>query len=256
MPSHGTVHEIPVTSLPSFSRRHIGLTDSELESLVNALGAESLDALIDEVVPEKIRFKGALSLPKPLSEAEVLRHLRSLADSNVVSQSYIGLGYYPTVTPPAIQRNILENPGWYTAYTPYQAEIAQGRLEALLNFQTMIVDLTGLEIANASLLDEATAAAEAMALCFAVTKQEDRHRFFVASNCHPQTIAVVRTRAEALGIDVVVGLPESIDWTQQFCGALVQYPNTDGIVGEGTSHFISRATLRNSAGDTFQLPAD
>jgi len=252
MPSHGTVHEIPVTSLPSFSRRHIGLTDSELESLVNALGAESLDALIDEVVPEKIRFKGALGLPEPLSEAEVLRHLRSLADSNVVSQSYIGLGYCPTVTPPAIQRNILENPGWYTAYTPYQAEIAQGRLEALLNFQTMIVDLTGLEIANASLLDEATAAAEAMALCFAVTKQEDRHRFFVASNCHPQTIAVVRTRAEALGIDVVVALPESIDWTQQFCGALVQYPNTDGIVDDYRA-FVEAA---HAAGSLVVVAAD
>ncbi len=252
MPSHGTVHEIPVTSLPAFSRRHIGLTDNELESLVNALGAESLDALIDEVVPEKIRFKGALGLAEPLSEAEVLRYLRSLADSNVVSQSYIGLGYYPTVTPPAIQRNILENPGWYTAYTPYQAEIAQGRLEALLNFQTMIVDLTGLEIANASLLDEATAAAEAMALCFAVTKQEDRHRFFVASNCHPQTIAVVRTRAEALGIDVVVGLPESIDWTQQFCGALVQYPNTDGIVADYRA-FVEAA---HAAGSLVVVAAD
>jgi glycine dehydrogenase len=252
MPSHGTVHEIPVTSLPAFSRRHIGLTDNELESLVNALGAESLDALIDEVVPEKIRFKGALGLPEPLSEAAALRYLRSLADANVVSQSYIGLGYYPTVTPPAVQRNILENPGWYTAYTPYQAEIAQGRLEALLNFQTMIVDLTGLEIANASLLDEATAAAEGMALCFAVTKQEDRHRFFVASNCHPQTIAVVRTRAEALGIDVVVGLPESIDWTQQFCGALVQYPNTDGIVGDYRA-FVEAA---HAAGSLVVVAAD
>src|SRR3984957_6300753 len=252
MPSHATVHEIPVTSLPSFSRRHIGLTDSELESLVNTLGAESLDALIDAVVPEKIRFKGGLGLPEPLSEAEVLRHLRSLADSNVVSRSYIGLGYYPTITPPAIQRNILENPGWYTAYTPYQAEIAQGRLEALLNFQTMIVDLTGLEIANASLLDEATAAAEAMALCFAVTQQEDRHRFFVAGHCHPQTIAVVRTRAEALGIEVVVGLPERIDWTQKFCGALVQYPHTDGIVTDYRA-FVEAA---HAAGSLVVVAAD
>src|SRR5580700_1767918 len=232
MRTQATLNEIPVTALASFSYRHIGLNGSELESLINGTGFETLDSLIDAVVPEKIRFKGNLGLPEPLSEAEALRYLRSLADLNSLNKSYIGLGYYPTVTPPAIQRNILENPGWYTAYTPYQAEIAQGRLEALLNFQTMIVDLTGLEIANASLLDEATAAAEAMALCFAVTKQEDRHRFFVASNCHPQTIAVVRTRAEALGIDVVVGLPEGIDWTQQFCGALVQYPNTDGIVGD------------------------
>jgi glycine dehydrogenase len=252
MPTHGTVHEIPVTSLSSFSRRHIGLTDAELEDLVNAIGADSLDALIDAVVPEKIRFKGILGLPEPLSEAETLRHLRSLADLNVVSKSYIGLGYYPTVTPPAIQRNILENPGWYTAYTPYQAEIAQGRLEALLNFQTMIVDLTGMEIANASLLDEATAAAEAMSLCFAVTKQDGRHRFFVASNCHPQTIAVVRTRAEALGIEVVVGLPETIDWTQQFCGALVQYPNTDGIVNDYRA-FVEAA---HAAGSLVVVAAD
>jgi glycine dehydrogenase len=252
MPPHGTVHEIPVTSLSSFSRRHIGLTDAELEDLVNAIGEESLDALIDAVVPDKIRFKGALGLPEPLSEAEALRQLRSLADANVVSKSYIGLGYYPTVTPPAIQRNILENPGWYTAYTPYQAEIAQGRLEALLNFQTMIVDLTGMEIANASLLDEATAAAEAMALCFAITKQDDRHRFFVASNCHPQTIAVVLTRAEALGIEVVVGLPETIDWTQQFCGALVQYPNTDGIVDDYRA-FVEAA---HAAGSLVVVAAD
>jgi glycine dehydrogenase len=232
MRTQGTLHELPVAALPSFSHRHIGLNGSQLESLISATGYETLDALIDAVVPEKIRFKGDLGLPEPLSEAEVLRYLRSLADLNSINKSYIGLGYYPTVTPPAIQRNILENPGWYTAYTPYQAEIAQGRLEALLNFQTMVVDLTGMEIANASLLDEATAAAEAMALCFAVTKQDDRHTFFVASNCHPQTIAVVRTRAEALGIEVVVGLPEIIDWTQRFCGVLVQYPDTDGKVDD------------------------
>src|ERR1700752_638087 len=232
MRTQGTLNEIPVAALPSFSHRHIGLNGSELESLIGATGYETLDALIDAVVPEKIRFKGDLGLAEPLSEAEVLRYLRSLADLNSINKSYIGLGYYPTVTPPAIQRNILENPGWYTAYTPYQAEIAQGRLEALLNFQTMVVDLTGMEIANASLPDEATAAAEAMALCFAVTKQDDRHTFFVASNCHPQTIAVVRTRAEALGIEVVVGLPEIIDWTQRFCGVLVQYPDTDGKVDD------------------------
>ncbi|MBV8097720.1 MAG: aminomethyl-transferring glycine dehydrogenase, partial [Verrucomicrobia bacterium] len=187
-----------------------------------------------------------------LSEAEALRYLRSLADLNSINKSYIGLGYYPTVTPPAIQRNILENPGWYTAYMPYQAEIAQGRLEALLNFQTMVVDLTGMEIANASLLDEATAAAEAMSLCFAVAKQDDRHRFFVASNCHPQTLAVVRTRAEALGIEVVLGLPEAIDWTQHFCGALVQYPNTDGQVDDYRT-FVEAA---HSAGSLVVVAAD
>jgi glycine dehydrogenase len=252
MRTQGTLNEIPVAALPSFSYRHIGLNGSELESLISATGYETLDALIDAVVPEKIRFNGDLGLPEPLSEAEVLRYLRSLADLNSINKSYLGLGYYPTVTPPAIQRNILENPGWYTAYTPYQAEIAQGRLEALLNFQTMVVDLTGMEIANASLLDEATAAAEAMALCFAVTKQDDRHRFFVASNCHPQTIAVVRTRAEALGIEVVVGLTETIDWTQRFCGVLVQYPGTDGKVDDYRA-FVEAA---HAAGSLVVVAAD
>src|SRR6201987_5339700 len=196
MRTQGTLHDTPVVALPSFSHRHIGLSGSELESLVSATGYETLDALIDAVVPEKIRIKGDLGLPEALSEAEALRYLRSLADLNSINKSYIGLGYYPTVTPPAIQRNILENPGWYTAYTPYQAEIAQGRLEALLNFQTLVVDLTALDIANASLLDEATAAAEAMALCHAVVP--NRKTFFVADNCHPQTIAVVQTRARPL----------------------------------------------------------
>src|SRR5260221_7819611 len=230
MPPHGTVHEIPVTSLSSFSRRHIGLTEAELEDLVNAIGADSLDTLIDAVVPEKIRFKGALGLPEPLSEAEALRQLRSLADANLVSKSYIGLGYYPTVTPPAIQRNILENPGWYTAYTPYQAEISQGRLEALLNFQTMIIDLTGMEIANASLLDEATAAAEAMTMCHGIKAAADSHAIFVSDTCHPQTIEVVRTRARALGIDIVVGNHHTFDFSRTIFAALVQYPATDGTL--------------------------
>jgi glycine dehydrogenase len=252
MPPHGALHEIPVTSLPSFTRRHIGLTDGELEGLANTIGFESLDALVDTVVPEKIRFKGDLGLPEPLSEAEVLRYLRSLADLNSVRKSYIGLGYYPTVTPPAIQRNILENPGWYTAYTPYQAEIAQGRLEALLNFQTMVVDLTGMEIANASLLDEATAAAEAMNLCLAVATEPDRARFFVASSCHPQTIAVVRTRADALGVELVVASPETVDWTRRFCGALIQYPDTDGRVVDYRA-FVEAA---HAAGSLVVVAAD
>jgi glycine dehydrogenase len=245
MRTQGTLHDVPVTTLPSFSQRHIGVAGSDLESLISATGFETLDALIDSVVPEKIRFKGNLGLPDPLSEAEALRELRSLAYLNTISKSYIGLGYYPTVTPPPIQRNILENPGWYTAYTPYQAEIAQGRLEVLLNFQTMVVDLTGMEIANASLLDEATAAAEAMALCFAVNKQAERSKFFVANDCHPQTIAVVRTRAEALGIEIVLGSPETIDWTERFCGVLVQYPNTDGRV-EDYRAFVEAAHVAGS----------
>jgi len=245
MPPHGALNEITLTSLPSFSRRHIGLADNELENLVKAVGFENLDALIDTVVPEKIRFKGDLGLPAPLDEAEALRYLRSLADQNSVRKSYIGLGYYPTVTPPPIQRNILENPGWYTAYTPYQAEIAQGRLEALLNFQTMVVDLTGMEIANASLLDEATAAAEGMALCLAVTHEQDRPRFFVANTCHPQTIAVVQTRAEALGVELLVAPPSAVDWTQRFCGALIQYPDTDGRV-EDYRAFVEAAHASGS----------
>src|SRR6201986_1673278 len=252
MRTQGTLHDTPVVALPSFSHRHIGVSGSELETLISATGYETLDAPMDAVGPEKIRLKGDLGLPEALSEAEALRYLRSLADLNSINKSYIGLGYYPTVTPPAIQRNILENPGWYTAYTPYQAEIAQGRLEALLNFQTLVVDLTGMQIANASLLDEATAAAEATSLCFAVTKQDDRHRFFVASNCHPQTIAVVRTRAEALGIEVVVGLPETIDLTHHFCGALIQYPDTDGQVDDYRA-FVEAA---HAAGSLVVVAAD
>ncbi|MBV8815535.1 MAG: aminomethyl-transferring glycine dehydrogenase [Verrucomicrobia bacterium] len=224
------LRQVPITNLPAFSQRHIGLTEAELQSVSETVGVDSLDALIDAVVPEKIRLKQALELPEPKTEADALRYLRSIAAQNVVAKSYIGLGYYATVTPPVIQRNILENPGWYTAYTPYQAEIAQGRLEALLNFQTLVVDLTGMEIANASLLDEATAAAEAMSLCLAVAKTKDHPRFFVSNTCHPQTIAVVRTRAEALGVELVVGSPECIDWSQHFCGCLIQYPDTDGKV--------------------------
>src|SRR6201993_3319419 len=191
----------PTIDIDSFARRHIGPNDEEVRAMLRDVGFDSLGALIDATVPKDIRLKRGLSLPEAKSEGEALAELRAIAQKNKIARSFIGTGYYDCITPPVIQRNILENPGWYTAYTPYQAEIAQGRLEALLNFQTLVVDLTGMEIANASLLDEATAAAEAMSLCFAATKQDDRHRFFVASNCHPQTIAVVRTRSEALGIE-------------------------------------------------------
>src|SRR4051794_23607446 len=185
--------------LPPFAERHVGTSPEDLEGMLKILGFDSLDSLTDSAVPERIRFRENLGLPAPQTEFEVLQTLRTFATQNKVAKSYIGLGYYPTVTPPVIQRNVLENPGWYTAYTPYQPEIAQGRLEALLNFQTMITDLTGLEIANASLLDEATAAAEAMHLCNAVADGPKRHRFFVSAECHPQTIAVVQTRAKPLG---------------------------------------------------------
>ena len=189
---------------------------------------ENLDALIDATVPKNIRLDHSLNLPEAKSEGDALAELRQLAEKNVVARSFIGAGYSDTITPPVIQRNILENPGWYTAYTPYQAEIAQGRLEALLNFQTMITDLTALDIANASLLDEGTAAAEAMALCHAAVG--GRKTFFVANNCHPQTIEIVQTRARPLGIEVVVDDFAQFKLDETVFGALVQYPATDGAI--------------------------
>jgi glycine dehydrogenase len=187
----------------SFARRHIGPSEDEVCAMLSEVGFENLDALINAAVPKNIRLERELNLPKAKSETETLAELLAIAHKNKIARSFIGAGYYDCITPPVIQRNILENPGWYTAYTPYQAEIAQGRLEALLNFQQMILDLTALDIANASMLDEATAAAEAMALCHAVVP--NRKTFFVADNCHPQTIAVVQTRAKPLGIEVKIG---------------------------------------------------
>src|SRR5260221_8726452 len=169
--------------------------------MLRVVKAKSMEERVAQTIPANIRLKKALNLPAAQSEYEFLNDFKAIVSRNKVLKSFIGTGYYDTITPGVILRNILENPGWYTAYTPYQAEIAQGRLEALINFQTMVIDLTGMEIANASLLDEGTAAAEAVHLLYASRKQDDRHRFFVASNCHPQTIAVVRTRAEALGIE-------------------------------------------------------
>src|ERR1700694_2207192 len=195
--------EAAIPPAESFVPRHVGPDDRDVTEMVKTLGFPSLDALIDATVPAKIRLRGGLDLPQGVTEPEVLAYFRALAAKNQVFRSFIGMGYSDCVTPPVIQRNIMENPGWYTAYTPYQAEIAQGRLEALLNFQTMVIDLTGLEVANASLLDEATAAAEAMALCHGL--KEGRTVFFVSSACHPQTIDVVKTRAGALDIEVVVG---------------------------------------------------
>ncbi|HVG49772.1 MAG TPA: aminomethyl-transferring glycine dehydrogenase [Rubellimicrobium sp.] len=209
------------------NRRHIGPSPSEMEEMLRVVGAESLDALIDETVPASIRQATPLSWG-PLTESGLLARMREVAAKNRVMTSLIGQGYYGTFTPPAIQRNILENPAWYTAYTPYQPEIAQGRLEALLNFQTMVVDLTGLPVANASLLDEATAAAEAMTMAERTTKSKARG-FFVADDLHPQTIAVIHTRARPLGIEVIVGPAESLDPSRVF-GAIFQYPGTYGHV--------------------------
>src|SRR6202045_882349 len=190
--------------LPPFTERHVGPSPEDLEHMLKELGFETLDSLTDSAVPERIRFRDSLGLPEPQTEFEVLQTLGRYGSQNEVAKSYIGLGYHPTVTPPVIQRNILENPGWYTAYTPYQPEIAQGRLEALLNFQTMITDLTALDIANASLLDEATAAAEAMTMSYALKGKPGKEVFLVASECHPQTIDVVKTRAGVRGIEVRV----------------------------------------------------
>ena len=198
--------------------------------MLAVLGYDSIEAFIDAVVPEEIRLRRPLALPPGRSEREVLQALRGLAGMNRVFRSYIGMGYAGCFTPQVVQRNVLENPGWYTAYTPYQAEIAQGRLEALLNFQTVVSDLTGLEVANASLLDEATAAAEAMNLTLAVSKHSGTPVYLVDEYCHPQTIAVVQTRAEARGVRVVVGEPETFTFEPGVVGALVQYPATDGAV--------------------------
>lgn len=219
-----------LSPLDTFPHRHLGPTDANIKEMVGTLGFASLDELIDATVPESIRLRRSLDLPLHQSEQATLEELKLLATQNKVFRSFIGMGYYDCITPPVILRNILENPAWYTQYTPYQAEIAQGRLEALLNFQTVVADLTGLPLANASLLDEATAAAEAMSMCRALVGRE-RNVFLVADNCHPQTIAVIQTRANPLGITVHVGNPlTDIQTKEKVFGVLVQYPNTDGAI--------------------------
>ena len=214
----------------SFVPRHIGPTDEDIAGMLSTLGYATLDELIDATIPNKIRYRGGLDLPIGWSEAQVLADFRALAAKNRVFRSFLGMGYSDCHTPPVIQRNIIENPAWYTAYTPYQAEIAQGRLEALLNFQTMVIDLTALEIANASLLDEATAAAEAMTMSHAIKGNEHRQVFFVSDTCHPQTIDVVQTRASVRGITVRVGDVTTAEFGADVFGILLQYPATDGAV--------------------------
>src|SRR3954471_14524787 len=206
MPAAAVPDGKPVSSSPfawsdRFEQRHIGPTPSEVTEMLRVCGFSDLDALIDSAVPARIRSKRPLNLPASRSEYGLLTELRAIAAKNRVFRTFIGAGYSDCITPPVIQRNILENPGWYTQYTPYQAEIAQGRLEALLNFQTVVSELTGLPLANASLLDEATAAAEAMGMCFALANHK-RRSFLVADSCHPQTLAVVETRARTIGIDL------------------------------------------------------
>ena len=235
-----------------FVARHIGPRPQDVERMLEQCGFKSLDALIDTAVPGQIRYRKPLDLPASRSEHGLLAELRGVASQNQVFRSFIGMGYYDCITPGVIQRNILENPGWYTQYTPYQAEISQGRLEALLNFQTMIADLTGLEIANASLLDEGTAAAEAMTMCHALNGKEGKNTFFVSETCHPQTIAVVRTRAEALGISVTAGNHHSFAFSESVFAALVQYPATDGTIHD----FRAFAETVHKHGALFVVAAD
>ncbi|MEM8885512.1 MAG: aminomethyl-transferring glycine dehydrogenase [Planctomycetota bacterium] len=219
---------MPLTPTDTFLRRHLGPSESEIAEMLAAIGYESLDALGQAAVPDAIQLGRDLDLPGARGEHEFLVELKGIAEKNQVFRSYIGLGYAGTITPPVVQRNILENPGWYTQYTPYQAEIAQGRLEALLNYQTMVSDLCGLPVANASLLDEGTAAAEAMTMCKGVNRKNKSNTFFVSDLCHPQTIEVVKTRALPVGIDVVVGDAESYDG--ECFAMLLQYPATDGTI--------------------------
>jgi glycine dehydrogenase len=230
-----------------FALRHIGPNEEEVAEMLRVVGAASLDELIDQTIPSSIRFRQALELPEAESEHALLDHLHAIASKNEVWKSFLGMGYSDCITPPVIQRNVLENPGWYTQYTPYQAEVSQGRLEALLNFQTMVSDLTALEVANASLLDEATAAAEAMHVMDSSSKATDgRRAIFVSDGCHPQTIDVLRTRAVAHGIEVIVGDARTFDFAKKVFGVLLQYPATDGGLYDWRA-FIARAHSEGAA---------
>ena len=232
----------------SFQRRHIGPNTKEQDEMLATIKAANLEQLISETVPDNIRLKNELDLAPALSEYEYLAHIKKLSEKNKVFKSYIGLGYHEAIVPSVIQRNILENPGWYTAYTPYQAEIAQGRLEALLNYQTMICDLTGMELANASLLDEATAAAEAMALLYDVRerskKKEGANKFFVSNEILPQTRSLLQTRSSPIGIELVIGNHEDFDFSDAFFGAILQYPGKYGQIFD-YENFVSKANENN-----------
>ena len=230
----------------SFALRHIGPREKDLQHILKTIGVESIEQLLYETLPDTIRLKKPLNLDPAMTEYEYLNHITQLGTKNKMFQSYIGLGYNQAIVPAVIQRNILENPGWYTAYTPYQAEIAQGRLEAILNFQTMVIELTGMEIANASLLDEGTAAAEAMALLFDVRSRDQKknniHKFFVSEEILPQTLSVLQTRSTPIGIELVVGNHENFDFSTDFFGAILQYPGKYGQVHDYTD-FIAKAAV-------------
>lgn len=213
-----------------FVNRHIGPNNEEIKEMLDEIGVESEEKLIDETIPSQIRLKKELNLNEPVTEYRFIENLKKIAAQNKVYKSYIGLGYYPTRVPPVIQRNVLENPGWYTQYTPYQAEIAQGRLEALMNFQTMVIDLTGLPIANASLLDEGTAAAEAMHMFYSLRKNKDANQFFVSEKCLPQTIDILRTRSNPIGIELIIGDHKTLELTDKIFAVLVQYPGAYGEI--------------------------
>ena len=223
-----------------FVDRHIGPRPDDIAAMLAALGHESLDAMINAGTPSSIRLAEPPELPAAQGETEALQSLRALAGENQVWRSYIGMGYHGCITPPVIQRNLLENPGWYTQYTPYQAEISQGRLEALLNFQTMVCDLTGMEIANASLLDEATAAAEALTMCRNIQSRNKANAVFVSDDCHPSTLSVLRTRAGAVGIEIITGDPAQFDFSTPVFAVVLQYPATDGSLVD-PSAFIEQA---------------
>jgi glycine dehydrogenase len=223
-----------------FIKRHISPMENDTEAMLKTIGVASIDQLIDETIPSHIRLKERMNLPEAMGEMELLAMLKEISEKNIINKNFIGMGYYGTHTPNVVLRNIFENPGWYTAYTPYQAEIAQGRLEALLNYQTMIIDLTGMEIANASLLDEGTAAAEAMHMLHAESKNDNATKFFVSELCFPQTIDILKTRTEPIGVELVIGNHETITFDDTYFGALIQYPAGNGEVFD-YSAFMAKA---------------
>ena len=231
----------------AFALRHIGPNENDLQQMLKTIGAATMDQLIFETIPKDIRLKSDLDLEPAMTEFEFANHIKKLGDKNKMFQSYIGLGYNQAIIPAVIQRNVFENPGWYTAYTPYQAEIAQGRLEAILNFQTMVIELSGMEIANASLLDEATAAAEAMALLFDVRSRDQKknnvNKFFVSEEILPQTLSVLQTRSTPIGVELVIGNHEEFDFSDDFYGAILQYPGKFGQIHDYAG-FIAKAKTK------------
>lgn len=228
-----------ISDIPDYLKRHIGPSETDLQAMLARIGVASLDQLVSETIPEGIRLKKELVLREPISEQSYLRHVRTLANRNQVYRNYIGLGYYGTLTPTVILRNIFENPGWYTQYTPYQSEISQGRLEALINYQTMVADITGMEIANASLLDEATAAAEAMTMLHRMRKggpvKRGANTFFVSNRIFPQTLTVLKSRAEPMGISIEVGDLNGFQPTEKHYAVLLQFPDAEGCVADPQS---------------------